>query len=167
MVGQQLVPAAREMAAGIGHDNQVDPAVIEHLLAAGMLAAASQSKGGMAGVWCLPVERLPLVFVAMQAEAARLRDVPCYDQGKRMLWWHDVVVRSWGRLAQRQEVVLLAFQKVWWAETIENPFPLEPGVDRHELLCQTRKDLNRGLREGTIRFFTLGKEQMGWMIAKE
>jgi len=77
---------------------------------------------------------------------------PYYDSVGRTLYYNGQPVKIFRQPAPSQERVLLTFQAYQWAQKIPDPSPLQPGqnpkVQTHRLL----RNLNRGLKKGSIRF---------------
>lgn len=111
------------------------------------------------------LQRLTLpTWEAMQDEAAGKGAVPDWNRPKRVLTFEGKVVRQYPRrLATIQFEVLDEFQKRGWPLGGVK-FPIPPGGSP---LKDTLRNINQGLREGTIRFIGDGSGKgIDWQRAK-
>jgi hypothetical protein len=151
--------AAREIVL----DWPAESAEATELLGAGLLAQqANHSLLLVSGGKKALIALLNRGVESMRAEAERLAGLPSYHEGHRVLWWHDLQIKCFGREAGRQLPLILAFEKEGWKKHIANPFTEEPGRSAQEVLSRTITDINRGLLCNTIRFRRGGNGGVMW-----
>jgi hypothetical protein len=82
--------------------------------------------------------------------------LPCWDAENRRLWLGTCLVKEFRQPAPNQTTLLDVFQEEGWAGgRIDDPLPRakdEGEKDAKRRLHETVKNLNRGLKPGTIRF---------------
>ncbi len=130
-----------------------DPPLIDALIALGMFER--EVNGGDGPRLTRPGLQLVEEMLRQGAEKVfRRRNVPMYDSGNRVLYWHGAIIKTWGRGATTQDPVLAAFEEEDWPDMILDPISPDPEQDAKERLRETVKRLNKDLKAGTIRFFT-------------
>lgn len=92
-----------------------------------------------------------------RGDVLAVAELPFWDEASRRLWLGEVLVRSFRQHAPHQFLILGTFQRLrWQVRHIDDPLgadispTLEAGAPTR--LAATIKNLNRRLREGTIRF---------------
>jgi hypothetical protein len=130
-----------------------DPPLIDELIALGMFEPEVNGRDG-------PRLTRPGLHVVKEIlhhgveKVFRPRNVPMYDGGNMLLYWRGTVIKTWDREATSQNAVLAAFEEEDWPDMILDPIWPDLEQDAKERLRETVKRLNKGLKPGTIRFFT-------------
>jgi hypothetical protein len=90
---------------------------------------------------------------------------PTWDGDMRVLRWGEVLLKAFRQPAANQELILDAFEEQGWPERIDDPLPPERGMEAHQRLRDTVKNLNRSHRVPLIRFWTDGTgEGICWTL---
>jgi hypothetical protein len=69
--------------------------------------------------------------------------VPRWDGDRRQLWYRETLVKRYQQPAPSQETILSAFEEDGWPPRIDDPLPMEDGLDPHDRLHDAVKRLNR------------------------
>jgi hypothetical protein len=94
----------------------------------------------------------PMAKTDSDAGRSPTRENPHWEQGTRMLWLGESIVKQFKLPAPNQECILTALQEEGWPSCIDDPLPPTPGVDSKRRLHDTIFRLNRGQRRRLIRF---------------
>lgn len=79
-------------------------------------------------------------------------DRPCWDAGRRELWFRGRLVKRYLRPAPSQEAILAAFEEEGWPPHIDDPLPSRPGEDPADRLHEAVRGLNRAQARALLHF---------------
>lgn len=103
-----------------------------------------------------PDEETLVAALALWRGDDRLASVPFYDTCGRCLYWEGTRLKQLAANASTQRLVLEAFEEDGWPGRIDDPLPPKRSLLPAARLRETVRNLNRGLRPGTIRFHSDG-----------
>jgi hypothetical protein len=93
--------------------------------------------------------------------------VPNWDSRLKELRLGKKLVKRFTHRATAQQLILGAFQEEGWPEAIDDPLPVQPGVNPQRRLHHTVRNLNSAQRPPTIRFFINGGgELIRWHLVR-
>lgn len=154
----RMVEAAKRGVVSVASPEQAD-GLLRELEAAGFVEMVTG--GGMAVLTKRGVECLVSVLLRgkrdwWEAGCGKV-ERPEYDAKARVLRWYSEVVKELKREAPNQEALLLACPDYDAGAPIPNPLQVDSYDSPSEVLVQTVKDVNKGVKPGTIRFHMDGK----------
>jgi hypothetical protein len=94
--------------------------------------------------------------------------VPSYQRQGRSLYWKGACIKVVAGNARLQQLVLEVFEEENWGNQIDDPLPPKQGMNGAARLRETVRCLNKGLKPGTIRFFSDGTGKgICWKVVEE
>lgn len=94
--------------------------------------------------------------------------IPKWDRDRHELRLEGELVKQFKLPSPNQETILMAFEEDKWPPRIDDPLPLEPGLEPKRRLHDTIKSLNRHQKSRLIRFMGDGTgEGIRWALCSE
>lgn len=94
--------------------------------------------------------------------------IPTWDRDRHELRLEGALVKQFKLPSPNQETILMAFEEDHWPPRIDDPLPLEPGLEPKRRLHDTIKSLNRHQKSRLIRFMGDGTgEGIRWALCSE